>query len=223
MAGDVIRHQLSFAIRFLDHFSGAPVPEELPVRLAGSFQRPAARRGSVSRRQVDGAYRFLSVPTGTAQVLWRDPFRRTQAGWARWDGEDPQVQLPRPDPTLPVEITLWPTAAATAPAGATGVRGKLLGSNADGLAVRIARTGTPFDRFTRTDSAGEFLFLPPGTLAPDGATGRVPLDIEVRDAAGVQRVVTGGAFLPAAAGPAFAGPSFTVAPRTVPRVLFQLA
>ncbi len=34
MTGDAISHSLSFAVRFLDHFSGAPVADELPVRLA---------------------------------------------------------------------------------------------------------------------------------------------------------------------------------------------
>ena len=119
-------------------------------------------------------------------------------------------------------MDLWPTAKAAAPASATGVRGKLVGAQADGLTVRIAHQASPFDRFTQSDATGEFLFLPPGAL-PTDANGRVPLKIEVRNPAGAPRLVGTGRFLPAAAGPAFAGQNFSVAPRTVPRVLFQLA
>ena len=54
---DSITHRLSFAVCFNDHFSGAPVPDELPVRLAGSLQRPA--------RRADGR--------GAQQYAWREP------------------------------------------------------------------------------------------------------------------------------------------------------
>ena len=172
-------------------------------------------------RQGDGSYRFRNVAGGTTRLLWREPFTRSHAGWTSWDA-DPDIVLPRPDPQAMVEIELWPTAAAAAPVSATGVRGKLTGAAVDGLTVRIARQGQPFDRFTRSDQAGEFLFLPPGALQTD-ATGRVPLAIEVSTPAGAPRLVTGGEFLPANAGAAFAGANFTIAPRSVPRIVFQLA
>ncbi|MGH7606634.1 MAG: hypothetical protein ACREME_04775, partial [Gemmatimonadales bacterium] len=169
----------------------------------------------MQRRHLDGAYRFLSAPHGVHRILWREPFRRTQDGWARWAEDDPQVTLPRPDPTVALEVELWPAADAAAPGTATGVRGKLVGADAGGLTVLIALPNQPFDRFTRTDASGEFLFLPPGMLPPTAA-GRVPLTIEVRTPAGVVRPI-------APAGGAFAGQLFTIAPQTVPRVLFRLA
>jgi hypothetical protein len=221
MARESVTHWLSFAVRFVDHFSGEPVADELPVRLAGSLMRPALRPGGGGYRQSDGAYRFVGAPGGPAKVLWRTPLARTEAGWTRWT-DDPQIGLPLADPGQLVLVDLWPTAAADPPAGATGVRGKLVGPNPEGLTVRIAVQGQAFDRFTLSDAAGDFLFLPPGRLAPTPA-GRVPLTIEVRDAAGVARAVTGGTFAPSAAGPDFVGANFTIAPRTAPRIRFRLA
>jgi hypothetical protein len=218
---DVVAHRLSLSVRFLDHFSGAVVPDELPVRLADGVARPVPRPGGGGARQADGSYRFRNLPGGTARLLWREPFTRSQAGWTAWT-DDPEIVLPRPDPTRPFDVELWPTAAAKAPSAATGVRGKLTGAAVDGLVVRIARQGQPFDRFTRSDAAGEFLFLTPGALTTNPA-GLVPLTIEVRTTGGVPRPVVGGAFVPAVAGAAFAGANFTVAPRSVPRIVFQLA
>lgn len=220
MARETVNHRLSFAVRFVDHFSGEPVAAELPVRLADTLQRPAASPGG-GYRQSDGAYRFLSAPDGEVTVLWRKPFERTAAGWARF-ADDPVIQLPLANPATAVAIDLWPSAGADAPASATGVRGKLVGASAGGLTVRIARTGQPFNRFTLSDAAGEFLFLPPGRLAPNAA-GRTPLTIEVREPGGALRAVTGGDFLPPSAGAAFAAADFDIAPRTLPRVRFQLA
>ena len=99
-------------------------------------------------------------------MLWRDPFTRGHAGWTSWE-DDPEIVLPRADPQAMIDVELWPTADAVAPAAATGVRGKLVGAAVDGLDVRIARQGEPFDRFTRSDQSGEFLFLPPGALPPN--------------------------------------------------------
>ena len=219
---EALSHRLSFAVRFVDHFSGEPVADELPVRLADTLQRPATRSDGAGHRQPDGTYRFLNAPDGDVTVLWRQPFERTQAGWSRF-AADPVIHLPLADAATPVAVDLWPSAGAQAPASATGVRGKLVGANAGGLTVRIARFGQPFDRFTLSDAAGEFLFLPPGRLTPDPATGRVPLSIEVRQPGGALRAVIGGAFLPPTAGAAFAAADFDIAPRTLPRIRFQLA
>lgn len=216
----IVSHRLSFAVRFVDHFSGEPVAAELPVRLAGSLQRPALSPAG-GYRQSDGAYRFLSAPEGPATLLWRQPFARAEAGWTRFSG-DPSISLPLPDPATPVVVDLWPAASAQAPAGATGVRGKLAGVDAGGLTVRIAPTGQPFDRFTLSDAAGEFLFLPPGRLAANAA-GRIPLSIEVREPGGALRAVAGGTFLPPSAGAAFAAADFDIAPGATPRIRFQLA
>lgn len=217
-----VTHALSLSVRFLDHFTGRPVPQELPVRLAGSLLRPARRQDGSGRRQADGTYRFLSVPAGPQRILWRDPFQRSQSGWTRWETADPEVTLPLADQTEVVQHELWPTATADAAPGAAGVRGKMLGATAAGLEIRIAVQGQPFDRLTRTDQAGEFLFLPPGALPLD-ATGRVPLVIQARSPGGPPRVILSGTFQPAATGAPFAGPTFTIPPQTVARVIFQMA
>lgn len=216
----MILHELSLVVRFVDHFSGTLPEVEFPVRLADRLTRPVPRPGGGGARQADGTYRFRNLAGGSAQVRWRLPFARSHAGWTRWD-DDLAVALPQADPSVPIEIAIWPEAAATAPMGATGVRGKLLGVAVSGLEISIGQSA-PFTRFTRSDAAGEFLFLPPGALTTD-AGGRVPLMIQVRDRLGVPRAVTGGRFLPATAGAAFAGANFSVLPRSVPRTLFLLA
>ncbi|MBK4216500.1 hypothetical protein JJJ17_11235 [Paracoccus caeni] len=216
-----IRHQLSLIVRFRDHFTGQPVPQELPVRLAGSLLRPVRRPDGKGIRQADGSYRFLGAGTGAQTILWRRPLTRAEAGWVRWDADDPQVTLPLPDPATVVEVDLWPAADAIATAGQTGIRGKLQGSDTAGLEIRIAQQGQPFDRMTRTDQGGEFLFLPPGAMAPDMA-GRIPLTIEARIPGGAARPVASGRFIPDSAGAAFAGQDFTIAPQSVARVVFQL-
>ena len=225
MSADVVSHRLSLAVRLLDHFSGEPVADEFPLRLAGSHQRPVLAPGGATRRQADGAYRFINVPEGPVSVLWREPFTRQHAAWLRWPDGEPQFTLPLADPTAYADVPLWPAPHATAPAGATGVRGKLVdtatGASAAGLGVRIAVQGEPFDRYTRSDDLGEFLFLPPGRLALD-ASGRLPLRIEVRNGAGVLRAAADGRYVPESTGAAFAGPDFTVAPRTVSRLVFRL-
>lgn len=217
-----VHHTLTFAVRFFDHFSGQAVPQELPVRLATGRQKPVKRQDGTGHRQADGTYRFRDAPPGNQEILWREPFRRTQAGWTRWEAADPSVTLPVADPTVAEEIELWPTADAAARAGATGIRGKLTGPDPDGLEVRIALQGQPFDRVTRSDQAGEFLFLPPGSL-PLNAARRVPLTIETRLPGGAPRAVAGATFHPSTAGADFVGADFTVLPNIVSRVIFQLA
>lgn len=217
-----IGHSLSFVVRFLDHFTGRPVPQELPVRLSGSYLRPARRQDGGGARQADGTYRFVGASAGQQRVLWRDPFRRSQAGWARWDGADPLVTLPLADPAQVIDHELWPTAAADVAPGLTAVRGKMLGANAGGLEVRIALQGQPFDRATWTDQAGEFLFLPQGAL-PLGVSGRVPLTIEARRPGGPARVILSTSFQPASAGAPGVGPNFSILPQTVARVIFRMA
>lgn len=217
-----ITHTLTLAVRFLDHFSGRPVPQELPVRLSGSYVRPARRPDGGGARQADGSYRFLGTDPGTRRILWRDPFQRSQSGWTRWDLPDPEVTLPLAAPAQMIEHELWPTAAAEVAPGATGLRGKLRGTGAGGLEIRIALQGQPFDRITRSDQAGEFLFLPPGALPLD-ASRRIPLTIEARIPGGLVRPILSGTFVPATAGAPFVGQNFTILPQTVARVTFQLA
>ena len=40
MSPDTISHQLSLSLRFIDHFSGEVVADELPVRLAADSNGP---------------------------------------------------------------------------------------------------------------------------------------------------------------------------------------
>ncbi len=218
---ELLRHRLSMVVRFDDYFSGAVVNDELPVRLQGSLQRPVRRRGSAAWRQADGTYRFVGAPGGATRILWRAPFTTSHAGWTRFDDPDPPVVLPLADPAQLLVVPLWPTADAEAPARATGVRGKLAGPGAAGQKVAIALSGFAFTHETRSDEFGNFLFLLAGRLALD-TDGRVPLKIRVRTAGDAPRVLAGGSFVPAGAGPAFAADSFTIAPTSVPRILFRL-
>ena len=217
-----VTHALTLALRFLDHFTGRPVPQELPVRLSGDHARPVRRPDNAGARQADGSYRFVNADPGTRRILWRDPFQRSQSGWTRWDAPDPEVTLPLADPAQVIDLELWPTADAKVPPGATGLRGKLRGPGAAGLEIRIAPQGQPFDRMTRTDAAGEFLFLPPGVLPLDAA-GRVPLTIAARSPGGPARPIASISFLPPGAGAPVAGQDFTIPSQSVARVTFQLA
>jgi hypothetical protein len=218
----LVQHRLSLCVRFMDHFSGLPVADEFPVRLSSGHQRPVLRSDRAGHRHADGTYRFLDALAGDQHILWRDPFQRTHNGWTRWDLDNPAVSLPSASPTQKVDIELWPTAEAVTKPNATGVRGKLEGANVSGLEVQIALQSEPFVRLTRTDQAGEFLFLPPGSL-PLNAAGRIPFKIQVRTPGGPVRMVTGGRFQPTAAGADFIGTSFSTLPQIVTRTIFQLA
>lgn len=223
MTSDFVRHQLSFAVRFIDHFSREAVGDELPVRLSGSFQRPAPQPGGRSRRQGDGSYRFVNAAPGPHRILWRDPLARTQSGWARWDDAEPTVTLPLANPATRAEFELWPTADAVAPIGQAAVRGKLDGANAGGLEVRIAAQSEPFDRVTRSDLNGEFLFPLVGRqiLNPGGM---VDVKIEVRPPGGAPPLaLSGGRFVPDSTGVPFPAGNFAIAPGTVARIRFRLS
>lgn len=215
MTGVVVAHRLSLVIRFRDHFSGAPVADELPLRLEGSLAAPVS--GPLGPRQLDGTYRFLNLPPGQHRLLWRRPFARSEAGWTRWSEPDPVISLPRPDPLTPSEIELWPTAAATTPAGTTGLRGKLRGTGNAGAIIRVAHTAVPNDRHAVADAEGEFLFPLPGA-APPGPGGLVPLILNVTEADGTPRDL-----LPPGGGAAVPSLNLTIRPREVARVQIELA
>jgi hypothetical protein len=219
---ELLRHRLSMVVRFEDYFSGEAINEELPVRLQGSFQRPVPRRGSASRRQPDGTYRFINAPGGATRILWRRPFTTSHSGWTRFEDTDPSVALPLAQPSEPLRVSLWPTADAKAPAGATGVRGKLTGPDFARQKIAIALSGQPFGPETRSDETGNFLFLLAGRLTLD-SNGRVPLVIRVRTAADAPRLMSGGTFVPDTAGAPFVADTFAIAPSGVPRILFRLA
>lgn len=221
MTADSVRHVMSFAVSFVDHFNGEPVPDELPVRLAGSFARPARAPGGRGYRQADGTYRFVNVAPGPQRLLWREPFNRGEAGWMRWYDPEPELVLPLANPAQAERIELWPAPSAEPAKGAVGVRGKLAGPDASGLEVRLALQGQPFDRFTCTDAAGEFLFPLGGRLPLDNA-GRVPLRIAVQAADGTPRLLAGGGFIPAATGSNFGADQFAILPGQLARIRFNL-
>jgi hypothetical protein len=207
------QHTLSFAVRFNDHFLREPVPDELPVRLSPSFQRPV-RDGAGKARQRDGTYRFIDVAPGAHRLLWAPPFEDSFAMWTSWE---PLLDLTLPfaDPSAVVDIDLWPTPSASVRAGTTAVRGKLVGANAVAQEVSVRRTGAAQPgRVTRTDRYGEFLFLLPERIEPN-ATGLLPLTITVTN-----RVVSGGTVEPA--GTSFAGANFVVRPAVATRVKFSV-
>lgn len=214
-------HRLSLAVRPIDHFTREPVPQELPLRIADGLRRPIHAPGGASRRQIDGAYRFVDLPAGPARILWREPFTRSHGGWMRI-GDDPVVALPLADPLRFVDIEFWPAAHAAAAPSATGVRGKLVGPDSARQRLRITPQGEPFDRHTQSDAAGEFLFMPPGRLPVD-ANGDAPLRIEVRAADGAPRVVVGATVASTSPASVYPGADFNVPARIVSRVIFQLA
>lgn len=215
MTGVVVQHRLSFVVRFRDHFSGAPVATTLPVRLAGLAGGPLD--GPLGPRQLDGSYRFLDVAPGAHRLLWREPFERSAFGWVRWSDADPEITVPRADPLMPMEFDLWLDPSAALAAGATAVRGKLVGADADGLTVRCAHTGVANDRFAVTDAQGEFVFPLPGALPPQ-ADGTLPLRLSATAPDGTPRQI-----IPQGGGPAQPEYTFTLRPRAVARVLIQLA
>ena len=212
-----IQHRLCLTVRFRDHFSGRPVKKELPVRLTNGPVRPVLRSDRSGARHADGTYRFLQASPGRYGIRWRAPFHRNEAGWTSFEIADPEVMLPVADPASPLEIDLWPISTAPTAPDVAGVRGKLVGADVAGLTVRIALQTTAFDRFTRSDQSGEFLFLPPGALPP-GPSG-VQLKAEVIQSDGtlrnIQRTVIAGAVT--------VGNQFSIPPQTVSRVFFELA
>jgi len=218
MSADVWRHSLSFVVRFNNHFTGAPVATELPVRLEGSLVRPVAQRGGTERRHADGTYRYIDLRSGVHRVRWLPPFTRSYGGWISWEGL-PEVTVPSAHPEDPIERDLWPAASAYVPPAMTAVRGKLSGTGVAGLEVRIDVPAGPWLHFTRSDDSGEFLYLLPHPIVPD-AQGRLALRIEVERGA---RAVNGGEFRPAAAGSSFPASDFRVRPGVCSRIVFHVA
>jgi hypothetical protein len=181
MASGVV-HRLSFAVRFLDHFTGEPVEAELPVRLAGSLVRPVPRVDRRGRRHPDGTYRFVNTPPGRVEVLWRAPFAASHAGWTSWSAPT-RILVPPLRPEQPVDITLWPSSDAAAPAGRTAVYGNVVGGAA-GLEVRIGGDPANAPHFTHTDGSGAFLYFTPDRPPANDTSGLVKVKVLLRDRAG---------------------------------------
>ena len=172
--GDVLQHQLAFAVRFDDHFMRAPVPEELVVSLVGDPARPVLAPGGTTARQPDGTYRFVDLADGP----WSLTVNSSRGLWMSLAPLAPIDAAAAAAPE-PVRYDLWPTVRAQAPPGVTCIRGKVTGGAIEGLKVELAPVAESFDRWTQTDADGEFLFLLPLPLPVDDdglATLKVQLD-----------------------------------------------
>jgi hypothetical protein len=211
------QHSLSFTIRFNNHFTSEPVGDELPVRLDHTFTRPVvAPEGGY--RQADGSYRFINLEAGMHRVRWLPPLEESYRSWVSWE-DDPQIQVPNPDPAELITRDLWPEATAAIAPGTTAIRGRLIGTNNASLRIRISHSSFPSTRFTFSDDVGEFLF-PLYEPLQTNAAGRLELNIEIADGA---RSVTGGEFVPAGSAASFVGASFEIVPGRSSRVLFRIS
>jgi hypothetical protein len=207
-------HTLAFAARFDDHFFGRAVPDALVVRVDGTGA-PVATAGGVAR-QDDGTYRFIDLAPGSHVLEVFSPDER----WVSFGGAI-TIDTPIASPGSPVVYELWPGPTAPTPLGATAVRGHLGGTDAGGLAIEILPvTATPpvFSGrpFTRSNAAGEFLFLVTGTLTPD-SDGRVR--VRARVANGTRTIAN--IVLPAT-GEVFLGSDFWIKPGADTRAQLNL-
>jgi hypothetical protein len=217
VSSDTWTHSMALALRYVNHFTGAAVADELPVRLDKTYQKPVTVVDSSNFRHSDGTYRFVDLSGGNHTVLWRPAFTDEYLGWVTW--EPPlTVSLPGADVTSAIERDLWPAPSAQVAPAMTAIRGKLSGNNSADLEVRIATTIAAAAHYTRSDASGEFLFLIPGPVTPT-SLGRVDLQIEVE---GGSRVVNGGAFIPASSGAPFVNFSFQITPGQCSRIVFQI-
>lgn len=218
MSSDVWTHNLSFVVRYNNHFTGMAVSDELPVRLDSSFVRPVQRNDGAGTRQFDGTYRFMDLPPGRHRVRWLPPLSGAYRGWVSF-APDLEVTVPSARPEAVIERDLWPSPQAILSPATTAIRGKLQGNNVSGLQVRIrpaASGATAF--FTHSDRLGEFLYPFFNPLAPE-SSGLLRLQIEV-DGGG--RTVNGGEFIPPVTGSAFPASEFMVKPGICSRIIFQV-
>ena len=211
MTHDVFVRELSFALQPTDHFSGLPVPEELAVSLDTPDPAVVAPVGGI--RHADGSYRWINLATGAHTATVMSPSGR----WVSWVPGPVSITLPLADPKQPVALELWPTPRASAPAGVSAVRGKLLGAGSmAGLRVSIDGTGAAsLGKWTLTDDDGEFLYLLPGGPWPLTSAGLLDLTASVLTKSISGIAVTGGG--------TFVGSRFEVPPQREMRVRFQLA
>jgi hypothetical protein len=157
-AVEVVRHQLSLAVRVDDHFSGEPWPDDLEVEL-DTHEPALSVRGGGKIRHSDGTYRFIKLTPGAKQLTVK-----AQDGTAfTWTPTTP-VNLPLISPSTPVVIEMWPSPKARIAAGNIVIRGRLV-SAAAGQEVNIEVVGRPpRNRRTRCDANGEFAFVVVGPM-----------------------------------------------------------
>lgn len=211
-AVEVVRHQLSLAVRIDDHFSGAPWPAEVTVALDTTEAPVEVRGGGGGVRHADGTYRFIGLAPGARQltVTVRDGTAFT------WTSSTPVV-LPLGNPAVPVVVEMWPSPSARVAAGTIVIRGRLV-TAAAGQEVRMEVAGLPVprNRRTRCDGTGEFVFVVVGSMAlnPDYL---LELDVTVPG-----RTLTSIQVLDGATNPIFPGATVAVPPGRETRALFNL-
>ena len=205
MRQESVHHSLGVAIRIVDHFLRAPIPDELDVRL-GTHIRPARTQLGTGIRFDDGTYRFIDVDDGAHQLQVTADER-----WMLLDPL-PVIVTPVGQPTVAMEIEAWPSPVQATPLGVTSVRGSLVGSSGVTIGMRVDMdvAGIDSGHHTQTGSTREFLFLLPGRLELD-ADGLVDLTLWVTGAA-----VTGGQIEQTT----FSGATFKVVPGRETRVRF---
>jgi hypothetical protein len=210
-------HDLSVALRFDDHFFGQPVPETLSVTLSapsGRWLWPLSSPTPGLLRQPDGTYRFADIADGNYPVTYTSP----SGDWVSWDPAF-TLALPLPNPATLIVRQLWPAPQAAVPAGATAIRGKLVGANVVGLQVEIGPQGGPFDgHYNRTDSFGEFLYP---ILIPAPAQSSGELRLTTRVAAGA-RAVASVDIIDGTTVTSTLGPDFVLVPGKASRVKFNI-
>lgn len=210
-AVELVRHQLSMAVRVDDHFSGVPWPHELDVSL-DIPDRPVRVQGGASVRHADGTYRFIGLPAGPRQITVA-----AKDGTAfTWDPMT-NVVLPLADPRDPVVIEMWPAPSARVSPGGITIRGRLVIAGA-GQEIEIRTVGVvpPRIRRSRCDATGELTFVVVGPVALN-ADGLVELDVTVPG-----RTLTSIQILDGDTDPTFPGPIFPAPPGREIRVLFNL-
>ena len=169
IAVEDVRHRLSFALRVDDAFVDAPIAEELRVSL-DTGEAPLKAPDHDGPRQADGTYRFLDLAPGPRQLTIASP----SGDGFTWTATTP-IAIPIADPRQAVVVSMWPTPQARTPLGVIAIRGALVTAPA-GTEVHIDPVATPSPgKKTRTDAAGEFLFVVAGWTEIDPTSGLVEL------------------------------------------------
>lgn len=218
MVSDIWTHNLSFVVRFNNHFTGMAIRDELPVRLDSTFIRPVSRNDGAGIRQSDGTYRFIDLPAGTHRVRWLPALTDGYRGWVSFDN-GLEVTTPTANPNSVIEKDLWPSPKSKLSPASTSIRGKLKGNNISDLEVRIMPvTIGATSYFTRSDQLGEFLYPLSMPVKPE-SNGLLKLQIEI-DGGG--RTVNSGEFIPPGSGSAFSAAEFKVRSGMCSRIVFQV-
>lgn len=209
------QHKLSFALRFINHFSQQPITQEFPVRLKHSYIKPVTNASQSACCHVDGSYRFINLSEGSHEVLWCPPFTTDFNHWTNWQTPI-DINLPLPTGNNAIVQELWPTPSASVEPGMTAIRGKLVGNQADSVHIRIARNLALSTSYSFSDQYGEFLFLFPMPERLNNQ-GRLELTIELENGS---RNVIRTELIQGGAAQIYPGANFQIMPGRESRVRF---